>query len=173
MSEFKSYRKKPVVIQACQANDSGVISTLEGDMRYEPGDWIIRGVEGEQYPCKPAIFEKTYEPAEDARAEPAASGELVERIRSIVDPIIERNVAPPILNQEAMKLYKSLKMIRNLLAALPPDGAVWFTESELTEAITRTGLHLHVVTNVGTTRILPSNALAAAIIAARKGINNG
>lgn len=40
------------------------IETLEGTMRCDPGDWIIRGVSGEFYPCKPDIFEKTYEPAE-------------------------------------------------------------------------------------------------------------
>jgi hypothetical protein len=39
------------------------IPTLEGVMRANPGDWIIRGVKGEVYPCKPDIFEATYEPA--------------------------------------------------------------------------------------------------------------
>ena len=38
-----------------------VIHTLEGNMVCEPGDWIIRGVEGEFYPCKDSIFRKTYE----------------------------------------------------------------------------------------------------------------
>ena len=38
-----------------------VISTLEGDLTASPGDWIIRGVKGEFYPCKPDIFEATYE----------------------------------------------------------------------------------------------------------------
>ena len=37
------------------------ITTLEGDMRAKVGDWIIRGVQGEFYPCKPDIFEATYE----------------------------------------------------------------------------------------------------------------
>jgi hypothetical protein len=37
--------------------------TLEGDMRVSVGDWVIRGVQGEFYPCKPDIFEATYEPA--------------------------------------------------------------------------------------------------------------
>jgi hypothetical protein len=37
------------------------IGTLEGVMRADPGDWIIRGVNGELYPCKPDIFEQTYE----------------------------------------------------------------------------------------------------------------
>lgn len=40
------------------------IKTLEGTMTAQVGDWIIRGVNGEHYPCKPDIFEKTYEPAE-------------------------------------------------------------------------------------------------------------
>lgn len=39
-----------------------IIRTLEGDMRASYGDWIIRGVKGEFYPCKPDIFEATYEP---------------------------------------------------------------------------------------------------------------
>lgn len=43
----------------------GVVETLEGDHVVIPGDWIIRGVNGEYYPCKPDIFEKTYEAVED------------------------------------------------------------------------------------------------------------
>lgn len=38
------------------------IETLEGKMRADIGDWIIKGVQGEFYPCKPNIFEATYEP---------------------------------------------------------------------------------------------------------------
>lgn len=41
------------------------IETLEGVHRADPGDWIITGVKGEQYPCKPDIFDKTYEKVED------------------------------------------------------------------------------------------------------------
>ena len=41
-----------------------IIHTLEGDMRAELNDWIIRGVKGEYYPCKPDIFAMTYEMAE-------------------------------------------------------------------------------------------------------------
>jgi hypothetical protein len=44
--------------------DELIISTLEGDLRASPGDWIIRGVKGEFYPCKPDIFAATYEPVE-------------------------------------------------------------------------------------------------------------
>lgn len=46
----------------------GWIDTKEGGHRVCPGDWIIAGVKGERYPCKPDIFELTYEPAEDAIA---------------------------------------------------------------------------------------------------------
>ena len=81
------YRKKPVVIEAVQydgnfrcldifslrevshfivSHDSNnkqyiKIPTLEGEMTASIGDYIIRGVQGEYYPCKPDIFEKTYE----------------------------------------------------------------------------------------------------------------
>lgn len=80
------FRKKPVVIEAVRyrqgEQDSSfsadeiagnvrypedgtmLIQTLEGVMCAQPGDWIIRGVKGELYPCKPNIFEATYEPAE-------------------------------------------------------------------------------------------------------------
>jgi hypothetical protein len=83
------FRKKPVVIEAMQLDGKTVdvakwltsygqvfnadthpfdskqdflrIPTLEGEMTASPGDWIIRGVQGEFYPCKPDIFEATYE----------------------------------------------------------------------------------------------------------------
>ena len=82
------FRKKPVVIDAEQFTRANIdkcinfvcangsadhdeagnsvlrIQTLEGVMRADIGDWIIKGVNGEFYPCKPDIFEKTYEPAE-------------------------------------------------------------------------------------------------------------
>lgn len=78
------FRKKPVVIDAIQWNGNNIeyiekfydkqeplfvhadelkIQTLEGEMTASNGDWIIKGVNGEFYPCKPDIFEKTYEPA--------------------------------------------------------------------------------------------------------------
>lgn len=45
-------------------NYHGWIDTLEGGHTVCPGDWIITGVQGEVYPCKPDIFEATYEPAD-------------------------------------------------------------------------------------------------------------
>lgn len=85
------FRKKPVVIEAVQWNGKNMdevnefigvaknpskskhayggdgkiyIKTLEGVMEASKGDWIIKGISKELYPCKPDIFEKTYEPAE-------------------------------------------------------------------------------------------------------------
>lgn len=58
---MKQYRKKPVVVTAYVATEPMVIHTLEGDMQAQKGDYIITGVNGEQYPCKPDIFHKTYE----------------------------------------------------------------------------------------------------------------
>lgn len=64
MKITKKYRKKPVIIEAYQTDKEIIIHTLEGDMLASVGDYIITGVNGEQYPCKPDIFEKTYEPVE-------------------------------------------------------------------------------------------------------------
>ncbi len=86
-----NFRKKPVVIEAFQVHpDDGhtrqlppmwlvdgmvsgavvpveggglLIKTLEGVMEAEVGDWVIQGIKGEMYPCKPDIFAATYEPA--------------------------------------------------------------------------------------------------------------
>ena len=72
------FRKRPVVIEATQwfklGDHSGVveygedgcgwIETLEGGHVVSPGDWIITGVKGELYPCKPDIFELSYEPVD-------------------------------------------------------------------------------------------------------------
>lgn len=87
------FRKKPVVIEAFEVGSSrwipqwldkaisnnevvtyatglnepfssADIQTFEGVMHASLGDWIIHGVKGELYPCKPAIFALTYEPAE-------------------------------------------------------------------------------------------------------------
>ena len=49
----------------CRFSIHGWIDTLEGGHRVCPGDWIITGVKGERYPCKPDIFEATYDPVEE------------------------------------------------------------------------------------------------------------
>ncbi len=53
--------KKPIVIEAYQTDKEMIIHTLEGDMKASVEDYIITGLRGEQYPCKPDIFNKTYE----------------------------------------------------------------------------------------------------------------
>ena len=58
-------RKKPVVVEAYITDKSMDIHTLEGVMQANVGDYIITGVNGEQYPCKPDIFKKTYEIIEE------------------------------------------------------------------------------------------------------------
>lgn len=63
--EKLKFRKKPVVVEAYKTSKELIIKTLEGDMKASIGDWIITGVDGEQYPCKPDIFKKTYEPVEE------------------------------------------------------------------------------------------------------------
>lgn len=57
----KEFVKKPVKVKAYQTNKVQLIETLEGTMRADKGDWIVTGINGEQYPVKPDIFEKTYE----------------------------------------------------------------------------------------------------------------
>jgi len=56
-----AYRKKPVIIDAVQLTESITIETLEGTMVGNVGDWLITGVNGEKYPCKDDIFQKSYE----------------------------------------------------------------------------------------------------------------
>lgn len=58
------YKKKPIIVEAYQTDKEIYIDTLEGTMKADIGDYIITGVNGEKYPCKPDIFEKTYEPVE-------------------------------------------------------------------------------------------------------------
>lgn len=71
------FRKRPVVIEAVQLEEERVIDTLEGKMLGQPGDWLITGVKGEQYPCKDEIFRETYEPVAEGEAgqEPQAAPE--------------------------------------------------------------------------------------------------
>ncbi len=54
-------RKKPVVVDAVRITERMEVRTLEGTMVGEVGDWLMTGVQGEQYPIKPDIFDATYE----------------------------------------------------------------------------------------------------------------
>lgn len=103
---MKQYRKKPVTIEAVQFDGLNpteikdfvgencevkiydndvtppvariVIHTLEGDMEVSKGDYVIKGVKGEFYPCKPDIFQQTYESAETQK-------ELEEEMKRFID----------------------------------------------------------------------------------------
>ena len=59
-TEEKEYRKKPVIVTAYQTDKEMNIETLEGTMKANIGDYIITGVKGEKYPCKPDVFNETY-----------------------------------------------------------------------------------------------------------------
>lgn len=58
--KFEKYCKIPVTIEAYQTDVELEIETLEGTMKANKGDWIIKGVKGELYPCKPDVFDMTY-----------------------------------------------------------------------------------------------------------------
>lgn len=57
----REYVKKPVKIRAMKLDHPVTIKTLEGEMLGNTGDYLIQGIEGEFYPCKPEIFKKTYD----------------------------------------------------------------------------------------------------------------
>lgn len=66
MSGQHKYRHRPeITVTAHQAESDGVISTLEGDMAYVAGDYIVTGTAGEQWPVKAEIFRATYEEVEE------------------------------------------------------------------------------------------------------------
>ena len=60
----KKYKKKPIIIKAVQLAQRCRIETREGIIYGEVGDFVIKGIEGEFYPCGKEIFFKTYEEAE-------------------------------------------------------------------------------------------------------------
>ena len=62
---YEKFRKIPVVIEAYQTDVEMEIETLEGKIKADKGDWIIKGVKGELYPCKPDVFEMTFEKVEE------------------------------------------------------------------------------------------------------------
>jgi hypothetical protein len=115
------FRKKPVVIEAFQFQQptsvgeapawlteavtrgdflvvDGVahITTLEGIMTAQPGDWIIRGVKGEIYPCKPDIFAATYDQAAPSTTDAAIEQEIQAKGKTaprVTPADIEANIA--------------------------------------------------------------------------------
>ncbi len=99
--KMTKYRKKPIVIEATQwfkpgdhpavimqyvpgytEGDIPWIKTLEGGHIVTPGDWIITGIKGEHYPCKPDIFEATYEEADKANSETPDTDAILQGVKA-------------------------------------------------------------------------------------------
>lgn len=113
--EMGKFIKRPVVVEAEQwwprshANrkgtvtgviegdngESAFINTLEGLLHVSPGDWIITGVKGERYPCKPDIFEATYRPYIEPNLEGRLGPRLIDQLRSqdTLQPSDPRSIA--------------------------------------------------------------------------------
>lgn len=119
------YRKKPVVIESIQwegtkkswdeikamgcptipgemGTDTFLIPTLEGNMIATKGDWIIKGVAGEFYPCRSDIFEKTYEPVSDLVASVQEDSSPIATLLSSAGNSVEQELI------EAYKEYVTL-----------------------------------------------------------------
>lgn len=60
------FQKKPIIVEAYRTKVELIVQTIEGPLRAAPGDWIITGIRGEQYPCKPDVFHRTYERVPDS-----------------------------------------------------------------------------------------------------------
>lgn len=156
--ESGMFRKRPIVIQAERATERTVIHTLEGDMTAEPGDWIITGVKGEKYPCKPDIFEATYERA-DATPGPLSAEDatvLAElEIWSVKSPYIRNKLdylrgrlsskpAPP-TSEERTILHTELKSLverrdsdfhsRHGIVPLESTHLIWHERMEKLKAL--------------------------------------
>jgi len=109
------FQKKPVVIEARQVTDGDAssvaewcggrlhcgdvdlpgiyIKTLEGEMLASPGDWVIKGVKGEFYPCKPDIFEATYVDADAPRCRLAVRCRVRPGEQAPPEPVAVESVA--------------------------------------------------------------------------------
>jgi hypothetical protein len=133
----EKYRKKPVLVEAIQYRVDNIkeiekfvgkelrvawssptfpnlfIPTLEGDMVAQKGDWIIRGIEGEFYPCKPGIFKATYE-----RGFPMPKPTGVRGILDIVAKKSEANKPVDLCHRRDLLDYAEAE----ILALIPEDG---------------------------------------------------
>jgi len=114
---MKQYTKKPITVEAIQWDGTkemaqqlllipglnGLvvpeqegfrfrINTLEGRMTVSPGDFIIKGVQGEYYPCKPDIFHQTYEKLEEAETREKSVQEKAPTLSEEDSPVAEQVV---------------------------------------------------------------------------------
>ena len=101
------YRKKPVVISAYKTDMPIKIDTLEGVMQANAGDWIITGVKGEKYPCKPDIFEATYEALSGTKEPLDLGGEL----RTIMMKLMELVVYTDLSGEQELSISSAVKCV--------------------------------------------------------------
>ena len=148
--KMREYTKKPVTITAIQLTpytlaecsefvgsdflgksaNGIVIRTLEGQHHASYGDYIIRGVKGEHYPCKPDVFAMTYEPAEQAATRRALPDGFVAvpvddmvNLHDILEEQIERTINAQEFTDEATRdAQKLLEASKAMLAARPGVG---------------------------------------------------
>jgi hypothetical protein len=135
-SEAREFTKKPVKVKAIQwdgtnydaicqfvmhpiprnvQNAQIFISTLEGEMCADSGDWIVRGVKGEHYPVKPDIFAVTYETEADLRAREAALRDLLRWSITYIESVTDMGKR---LNAPCKKAYADAKAA----LATPPQA---------------------------------------------------
>ena len=145
----RAYRKKPVVVEAVQWTGENhaemcdfidpevfeiiprvglVIHTLEGDHHASPGDYIIKGVNGEFYPCKPDIFAKTYE-----SAPLTPPNEWVSRVQELDELYTKLQIATGFTAEQLLEMFaagytlekpdysKHFEAMANLAESDPPN----------------------------------------------------
>lgn len=125
------YRKKPITVEVerflpelklwpegvYEENGAYYIDTLEGRHVVTSGDWIITGVKGERYPCKPDVFEKTYELVEEMTEEksvpkkPFSEGSLLGSMTVklfSVNNTFRTEISIDTTHREALEFFKRL-----------------------------------------------------------------
>lgn len=155
----RAYRKKPVVVEAVQWTGNNhadmcefidpevfeiiprvglVIHTLEGDHHASPGDYIIKGVNGEFYPCKPDIFAKTYEADLPTLTPP---NEWVNRVRELDELYTKLQIITGFTVEQLLEMFaagytlekpdysKSFEEMASLAETTPPNEAL--TQADL------------------------------------------
>lgn len=162
-----NYRKKPVVIQATQwfkdgdhpavirktapnrHADEGIpwVATLEGWHIVTPGDWIITGVKGEHYPCKPDIFEMTYEPAALDTAQPVQVnarlvGALKELVQEKCDYMLRNKLGNPEIEHTTRQARAALAAAKQAQPERNKCQAIAYSQF-LTDVTTAAGLLKH------------------------------
>lgn len=142
------FRNKPVVIEAVQflatkasfdaimamgsiswspremGSETFIVTTLEGDLLVRKGDWVIRGVQGEFYLCKPDIFEATYESAENVSDNESGQGSKLSKTKTTSDYMGAGSSAPSIGDDDILSPWHTVSP-----SAIGDDDilSLWYT----------------------------------------------